>query len=34
VVFELEGPGRYRLRLYPAASSFVDPPYEWWLDVT
>jgi hypothetical protein len=34
VVFELDKPGQYRLRLYPAAWSFVDPPYEWWLEVT
>jgi hypothetical protein len=34
VVFELDEPGRYRLRLYPATRSFVDPPYEWWLEVT
>ncbi len=33
-VFELDGPGQYRLRLYPAAWSFVDPQYEWWLDIT
>jgi hypothetical protein len=34
VVFELDKPGKYRLRLYPAVWSFVDPPYEWWLEVT
>lgn len=34
VIVELENPGQYRLRLYPAAWSFVDPPYEWWLHVT
>ena len=33
VVFELDEPGRYRVRLYPAVWSFVDPPYEWWLNV-
>lgn len=34
VIFELDKPGKYRLRLYPAVWSFVDPPYEWWLEVT
>jgi hypothetical protein len=34
VLCELPGSGRYRLRLYPAVKSFVDPPYEWWLDVS
>ncbi len=34
VVFELDTPGRYRLRLYPAVWSFVDSPYEWWLDIS
>jgi hypothetical protein len=34
VVVELEQTGRYRMRLYPAVWSFVDPPYEWWLDIT
>jgi hypothetical protein len=33
VLFELPEPGRYRLRLYPAVKSFVNPPYEWWLDI-
>lgn len=33
-VFELGEPGQYRLRLYPAVCSFVDPQYEWWLDIT
>lgn len=33
VLFELAGPGRYRLRLYPAVKSFVDPPFEWWLEL-
>jgi hypothetical protein len=33
-VFELDKPGQYRVRLHPAVCSFVDPPYEWWLDVT
>lgn len=33
VAFVLDRPGRYRLRLYPAVWSFVDPAYEWWLDV-
>ncbi len=33
LVFELEGPGQYRVRLHPAAWSFVDPPYEWWLEI-
>lgn len=34
VICELAVPGRYRLRLYPAVWSFVDPPYEWWLTLT
>jgi len=33
-VLELDKPGQYRLRLYPTVWSFVDPPYEWWLDIT
>lgn len=33
VLFELGGPGRYRVRLYPAVKSFVDPPFEWWLEL-
>lgn len=33
VLYELGAPGRYRVRLYPAAKSFLDPPYEWWLEV-
>lgn len=33
VLFELAGPNRYRVRLYPAVKSFVDPPFEWWLEV-
>ena len=33
-VIELDQPGKYRLRLYPAVWSFVDPPYEWWLSIT
>jgi hypothetical protein len=33
VLFELADPGRYRLRLYPAVKSFVDPPFEWWLEL-
>ena len=33
-IFELAEPGRYRVRLYPAASSFVEPLHEWWLDVS
>jgi hypothetical protein len=31
-LFELDHPGPYRLRLYPAVWSFVDPPYEWWIE--
>ncbi len=34
VLYELPRPGRYRLRLYPSLKSFVDPPYEWWLEVS
>lgn len=34
VIFELMEPGRYRVRLYPAASSFVEPLHEWWLEIT
>lgn len=33
VIFELEKPGPYRVRLHPAVWSFVDPPYEWWLEI-
>ncbi len=33
ILCELDAPGRYRLRMYPALKSFVDPPYEWWLDL-
>jgi len=33
-VFQLDGPGQVRLRLHPAVSSFVDPPYEWWLEIS
>lgn len=29
----LAGPGLYRVRLYPFRSTFMDPPYECWLDV-
>jgi hypothetical protein len=34
VLFELEEPGQYRLRLYPTVWSFVDPPYEWWVNIS
>lgn len=33
VLFQLDQAGPYRLRLYPTVWSFVDPPYEWWLDI-
>lgn len=33
VLFELDEPGEYRLRLYPSVWSFVDPPYEWWINI-
>lgn len=29
----LQGSGLYRVRLYPLRWSFVDPPYEFWLDL-
>jgi hypothetical protein len=29
----LDRAGRYRVRLYPQKWSFVEPPYEWWLDI-
>jgi hypothetical protein len=32
-LFELPSQGRYRVRLYPAVKSFLDPPYEWWLEI-
>jgi len=34
VILELDQPGQFRMRLYPAVWSFVDPPYEWWLNIT
>lgn len=30
----LPGPDLYRVRLYPLRYAFVDPIYEWWLDVS
>jgi hypothetical protein len=32
-LFELPGAGRYRVRLFPGGRSFLDAPFEWWLEV-
>jgi hypothetical protein len=33
VVVELPERGRYRIRLYPSVKRFLNPLYEWWVDL-
>jgi len=33
VLYEFVERGRYRVRLYPGIKSFVDPMYEWWIEL-